>query len=125
MAVKLGKLADELYDLREKKGQLFAQIRALEEEETALEGKLLEQMDEHGLDQIRGESALISISKSVVPQVQDWEALHKYVLRHKAMHLLQRRLAVNAYREALDNNKGKSLPGVVDFEKTTLNVRKV
>ena len=125
MAVKLGKLADELYALREKKGQLYAQIRALEEEETALENKLLTEMEGHGLDQIRGDSATISISRSVVPQVQDWDALYKYVLRHKAVHLLQRRLAIAAYREALELNKGKPLPGVIDFEKTTLNVRKV
>lgn len=125
MAVKLGNLADQLYTLREKKGALQAQIRALEEEETAMETTLLAGMEEQETEVVRGKKATISISKNVIPQVQDWEKIGTYILRHKALHLLQRRLATGAYREAVEQNKGKALPGCVEFEKVTLNVRKV
>lgn len=125
MTEKLGNLADQLYALREKKGSLQAQIRALEEEETALENRLLTAMEGQETDIVRGKLATISISTSVVPQVEDWDKINTYILRHKALHLLQRRLAAGAYREAVAANKGKPLPGVIEFEKTTLNVRKV
>lgn len=122
---KLGTLVDELFAIREKKGGLQAQMKVLEEEETQLETEMLGRMDEQGLDQVRGEKATVSISKTAVPQVKDWDALNKFILRFKALHLFQRRLAVGAYREAVELNKGKQLPGVEEFEKTTLNVRKV
>lgn len=122
---KLGTLVDELYDVRDRKGALQAQMKILEEEESGLETQMLVQMEEQGLDQVRGEKATVSISKSKVPQVKDWDALNRFILRHKALHLYQRRLAVGAYREAIELNNGKQLPGVEEFDKTTLNVRKV
>lgn len=125
MSEKLGKLADDLYDIREKKGELQAKLQALDEQEGELQARLLLALQEHGIDQVRGTKATVSFSKSVVPQVKDWTALTMYVLRKKALHLLQRRLSVAAYREAVEANGGKPLPGCEDFEKVTINVRKV
>lgn len=123
-AVRLGDLVDSLFDIREAKGALQAQMRTLEIEETQLETQVLEQFEAHGLDQLRGERALVSVSKSVVPQVKDWDAINQYILRFKKLELFQRRLSVTAYREAVALNKGKALPGVEEFEKITINVRK-
>lgn len=122
----LGSLVDSLFELRAKKGGLQAQLSVLDEEETQLEQAVLDALQAQGLDSARGTKASVSVSKTVVPQVADWAEFEKFVLRRKATHLLQRRLAVNACREMVTSVLGgKPIPGTVEFERTTLNVRKV
>lgn len=123
MAKSLGALADELYALREQKGELSAQLRLLTQEETKIEEEMLAAMAKQDITQVRGRVSTISVSKSKVPHVVDWAALHKYIQRHGALQLLQRRVSVEAYRELL--NDGMTPPGIQEFEKVTLNVRKI
>lgn len=119
----LGALSDALYEIREKKGILNGQLRDLSAEETSIESRLLEEMQRQGTTICRGNYATVSVSKSELPQVIDWEKVYFWVSRHKAPQLFQRRLSVDAYREILES--GKTIPGITTYERTTLNVRKV
>jgi hypothetical protein len=122
----LGTLVDNLFDLRAKKGAIQAQIKVLEEDETRLEQQVIDALNAQGLDQARGKKATVSISETDVPQVVDWDEFHAFLIRRKVPHLLQRRVAPNAYREMQAIMKtSQPLPGCTDFAKISLNVRKV
>jgi hypothetical protein len=63
------------------------------------------------------------VQTKVVPQVQDWPTLHKYILRTKDFSLLQRRLSESAIKERWDDSK--KVPGVEPFNAVKVSVTKV
>lgn len=119
----IGAKIDQLHALREQKRALEEQIKQLSGQMDVLENDLIEQMDAEGVSKSTGNSATVSISTSVKPSVDDWDAFYKYIHRYKYYHLLERRPSVTGCRELLET-KGK-IPGVVPFTQRKLNIRSV
>lgn len=74
----------------------------------------------------RGKLAQCSISRNVVPQVEDpadWPKLFRWILKTKDFSVLQKRLGVTHIRDLWDDKK--KVPGVVPFTKIGLSVTKV
>ena len=119
----LGARIDKLFDLREKKRVLDAQITEIELVAKEIELELIAAMDSEETNKAGGRKASASITSSQVGNVEDWDALNAYIRRHKAHHLVQKRLSDPAVREIFAL-KGK-LPGVVLFNKRKLNLAKI
>lgn len=119
----IGAKIDKLHDLRESKRALEEQIKEIVGKASELENALMEQMDTEGVSKSTGNSATVSITLSVKPSVDDWEAFYKYIHRMKYYHLLERRPSVTGCRELLET-KGK-IPGIVPFTQRKLNIRSV
>lgn len=119
----IGAKIDQLHALREQKRALEEQIKQLSGQMDVLENSLIEQMDAEGVSKSTGNSATVSISTSVKPSVDDWEAFYAYIHRFKYYHLLERRPSVTGCRELLET-KGK-IPGIVPFTQRKLNIRSV
>ena len=117
----LGSMIDKIWAVREEKRRLEEQAKEASERISELEAQLFEQLEAQGLDKATGSKASVSITTSVVADVQDWDAVWPYIAKTKAWHLVQRRLSDPAYRELLD--MGKKVPGVQPFTKRKLNVR--
>ena len=120
---KIGAKIDKLHALREQKRALEEQIKQLSEQMNELENQLIAQMDEEGVTKATGNAATVSISTSVKPSVEDWDAFYAYIHRHKYYHLLERRPSVTGCRELLET-KGK-IPGVIPFTQRKLNIRSI
>jgi hypothetical protein len=119
----IGAKIDQLHALREQKRALEEQIKQLSEQMNELENQLIDQMDKEGVTKASGNAATVSISTSVKPSVEDWDAFYAYIHRHKYYHLLERRPSVTGCRELLET-KGK-IPGVVPFIQRKLNIRSI
>lgn len=119
----IGAKIDQLHDLRESKRTLEEQIKEIVGKARELENALMEQMDTEGVSRSTGNSATVSITLSVKPSVDDWDAFYKYIHRMKYYHLLERRPSVTGCRELLET-KGK-IPGIVPFTQRKLNIRSV
>lgn len=119
----IGVKIDQLHALREQKRALEEQIKQLSERMNELENQLIAQMDEEGVTKATGNTATVSISTSVKPSVEDWDAFYAYIHRHKYYHLLERRPSVTGCRELLET-KGK-IPGVIPFTQRKLNIRSI
>lgn len=117
----IGTLIDEIFNKREDKRRLEAQVKEIEGEIAGLEEYLLERMDAEKTDKGSGKLAGASISTNVVGNVTDWDKLWTYIFKYKASHLMQRRLSDTAYRELLEH-KG-TVPGVEPFSKRRVNIR--
>lgn len=115
---------------------LFTQDQVIHDiNSTLAEAKQLrERMVEHAfnvfknddLEGGRGKLAQCSISRKVVPQVEDpsdWAKLFKWILKTKDFSVLQKRLGVIHIRDLWDDKK--KVPGVVPFTKVGLSVTKV
>lgn len=123
--MSLGKKIDDLHEARAKRLEAEKEIDALKAEEARISEEIMEELNKAGLKKASGSKATASISSSVVPQVTDWEALTPFILRNKALHLFERRLSAGAFRELLEQRKGKPLPGVEAFTKQRINLTKL
>lgn len=120
--VTLADLANDRDVLRERKRELEAEIKLLDRALAANELAIIERLDELGVGKFAVGKLSFSISENTVGNVVDWDQVHAYIRDNNAFHLVQRRLANAAYKELLD--MGEELPGVVPFNKRTLNFRK-
>jgi len=116
-------MIDEMFDLREKKKGLETSIKAIKEEMTLLEARLIEKFDSEDSPRGQGRSASASITETSVPAIEDWDTFEKYLVENDALYLLQRRIATRAFKEL--KNTGESIPGVITFPKRTISLRKL
>ncbi len=119
----IGVKIDALHVLREEKRAIEETLKAKTQEIDLAENELIDQMDAQSITKSTGAKATVSISISVKPSVEDWDAFYAYIHRHKYYHLLERRPSVTGCRELFDT-KGK-VPGVVPFTQRKLNIRSV
>lgn len=119
----VGVKIDALHALREEKRQLEELLKAKAQEISLAENDLIEQMDQQNITKSTGSKATVSISTSVKPSVEDWDAFYAYIHKNKYYHLLERRPSVTGCRELFDH-KG-AIPGVVPFTQRKLNIRSV
>lgn len=121
LTMKMGDLIDAMFATREKKRKLEEQLKGIETEYAGLEEQLMAQLKEQGVDASRGNKASVSVTKSTVGSITDFDALWAYAKRYNYSQLFQRRLSDPAYRELLES--GKKVPGVEPFVKERLNLR--
>lgn len=110
-----------LATLRAERDAVTAQLRDVEARIDTMQAEVLNSLLDSGVESIRTGNATVSVKRTTVPTVEDWPALDAYILKHKALDLLQRRVTVGAWRERVE--AGKVVPGVVAFEKVDLNWR--
>lgn len=119
----LGAIVDRMFNMREKKRELEAQVAKIEAEYKENEELLLQRMKAEATDKAAGKKASASITTGVVANVTDWEALEKYVKKTGNFQLFQRRISDPAYRELMET-KG-AVPGISPFTKHKLNLRTI
>ena len=119
----VGAKIDSLHALREEKRLLEEQVKAKAQEIDLAENELIEQMDQQNISKSTGSKATVSITTSVKPSVEDWDAFYAFIHKNKYYHLLERRPSVTGCRELFDT-KG-AVPGVVPFTQRKLNIRSV
>lgn len=127
-AKKLAAMADTLYTTRLQRYALQKQVDALKAEEAKLTDAFIENIPASDATGIAGKLARITVTSATVPQVEDWDKLHAYILKEGKKNpgvwaLLQRRVGELAVKELWD--AGKAVPGVVPFGIKKLSINKV
>lgn len=122
-AASTGAMIDQLWAAREEKRALETQIKEVETSIKDIEEQLMERMESEGMDKATGKKASVSITKSVVADVQDWDKFYPYIAKNKFWHLLHKRVSDPGVRELWD--AGKKIPGVLPFTRTKVNLRTV
>lgn len=117
----LGTLIDDIWALRESKRNLETQVKDIEASIAESEAALMERLDAEGVDKSTGKKASVSISKSVVATIVDWDTFTAYVAKKKYFHLLQRRVSDTAARELFEQQG--QVPGLEPFTKRKVNIR--
>lgn len=117
----IGGKIDALHHLREQKRLLEERLKGIGEEMDRAELELIAEMDKAGLVRSTGNTATVSITSSIRPNVENWDEFYRYINRNKYYHLLERRPSVAGCRELFET-KGV-IPGVVPFTQRRLNMR--
>lgn len=117
----MGPLIDGIWEKREHKRKLAAEIEKIEEEIAAMEEALLARMDQEGIDKSTGKKASVGVSEVISANIKDFDEFAAYVKKTGYFHLFQRRVSDVACRELFEKH-GK-IPGLEPFKKRKLNVR--
>jgi len=116
----IGKLCDDLWKVKQEKAA-WAKLEAdFDLRIKELETKIFEAFDAQETTAGRGTKCSVSLGTSTVFNIDDFDALAKYIKRTGYFHLFQRRITVAAARELFEKN-GK-VPGLAPFEKRVLNI---
>lgn len=117
----LGAVADLLYKTRQARLAKQKEVEALEAEESALKEHIIANLPKSNASGIAGKVARVSVANKSDYRVTDWSALYKYIKKHDAFALLQRRLSTESVTEVLEDSK--ELPGVetIQIPKVSLN----
>lgn len=118
----LATLIEDLAAKQAERKAAQAVVDGLEEQEEALEQRVLAKLSEVGVDRVSHAGYTAKREELVYGNIKDYDALTKYIHRNKYYHLLERRIAVLAFRELL-GLKG-SVPGVEPVTKVKLSFRK-
>lgn len=113
-----------LHDLRvarENRDLAYGVYQQKDDVVDGIEQELLAAMEADGITQVKGGGLTASIGRSIVPMAKDWPAAYRYIHRHKAFHLLERRVHLTAWREEVEG--GKAIPGIEPFERVKLTVK--
>ncbi len=121
-----GALLQALADADNRVATANGALKAAKEDYARIEDRVFALMDEQGTETIRNSSIglQVSIGETETDTIEDYAEFEKYVLRHKLLHLLQRRVSSTALREYVDQT-GRAPPGLGKFKRRRLHVTKV
>lgn len=119
----LGTAIDALYGLREMRLGLQRKVDELKQQENAQRGVIIALLEGSGLTKASGGAATASVTRKILPIVDDWNSVFAYVATHNRFDLLQKRLSVTAWREMQDS--GEEVPGTSSVEDVDISLTKV
>ena len=122
-AAKLAKLADELFEARERRLALQKQAEEIQSRERELRALLIAEIPLTGATGVAGKLAAVKVAEKQVPQVSDWPALYAHIKKTGSFELLQRRVSEGAVKDRWAEDE--SVPGVECVKIVDLSVSKV
>lgn len=128
-ALTLGQAADKIFDLREKKREIDAELKKVEAEITELTETIFSLLEEQDTRKAEGKRASISVNYAINPSTKNWDDTAKFIINGKRgdkfayAHLLYKRINAPAYREL--RSLGMIIPGQEDFTNRTLSITKL
>ena len=111
----------EMASVRDERRSIASRDKELVARWRALEMELLIRLDEQGMLKATTDDGTASITKTILPQVVDWDALHAHIADTGDFFLLQKRPAAAAYREL--HQSGQTVPGIEPYEKREISLR--
>jgi hypothetical protein len=116
----LGGCIDLYYELQKKRDAYFAAAEPLTADINKLNAHLLKKFGAAKLRGARGARANCTVVEQLVPNVLDWQKIYKFVAKHDAFELLQKRLSSVAWRERRE--AGVTVPGTEAFNAVSLRI---
>lgn len=120
-APKFGVAINKLFNRREKIRKLEAQLNELKDLQREEEMELRTALLAAGTDTARSAKATVTVGTREVASIENYQKFEQFVLKHGALDLLQKRVAVTALRERREN--GEKIPGLHVEHLPTLNMR--
>ena len=115
-------LTENLKRIRVKITDFNNQAKSLTKDKEEIEKLLIDEMDKVNTDTISNAFGTFKRTATKMPQVEDWEAVHKYIRENDAFYLMYKRIGQVAYQELID--AGSTVPGINTYTKNGISVYK-
>lgn len=124
----LDKLTRVFIKIRDKRAELQAEFKAqddkLKEQQEVIKAALLDHCKEHNVDSVRTSEGLFYRTVKTRYWTSDWEAMHKFVLKHEVPEFFEKRLNQGVVKEFLEENPEAVPPGLNVDSEYVVSVRK-
>ena len=107
---KTGKLIDDLVRLRDDRLRRSKVVDEIKEDEAQLTKVVEQRLDHAGVTSMRGKRGVFTLTEIVVPHVSDWDKFYQFMRQEDALDLLQKRVAVGAFREYIGSGEAVGVP---------------
>lgn len=114
-SVKTGRLIDDLVLLRNDRLRRERVVDEIKEDERLLGKVVEERLNAAGVSSMRGKRGVFTLKEMRVPHVVDWGKFYQFMREEDAIDLLQKRVAVGAFKEYVDDlvdGVERRVPGV-------------
>lgn len=119
----LGSAIDRLFDLNQRLKRVGQVEKRIKEQIEELEQSVMGALDAQDSVLGSGHRGKATITESVVPNLEDLDALWEYMKENDAPYLLERRVALTAWRELFQ--QGTLVPGTRSFVKRKVSVKRL
>lgn len=120
---KADQLTNIYLKMRNSIRELEEQIKSIKVEQDKVASKLDSYFGEKG-ESLKLQSGTVSRRVQTTYQVSDWDEMHNFLLEHKAMHLLEKRVNGKNMKEFLEVNPEVVPPNLQVVRKHVISVRK-
>lgn len=101
----VGTTINQLLRLRAKRKKLQRQADEVKAEETRVTEQLMEALLKQKQTKAGSAKATFSLNQRTVCTVEDWKAFHDWIVDNDKPHLLQKRVALEAFRELVEDGE--------------------
>jgi hypothetical protein len=124
-ADKLAKIYIKIRDAKEKEVEEHkGKIAILDEQLEMLSAQMLHICKEQNASSIKTEQGTIIKKISTRYWTNDWDSMHKFIMEHRALGLLEQRIHQTNMRQFLEENPELLPPGTLIDSKYTISVRR-
>lgn len=120
---KLGKLVDELHDLRDQRLAINKVVEAMKAEEQRLTDHIIETVDADTEGGAIGKRFKAIIVRDFKPVIEDYEQFTAHIQKTGEFDLLNRALNAAAFKARAE--EGVAVPGIGSFQYKKLSITKV
>lgn len=124
----IDKLTRVYLKIRDKRRELATEFKEadkkLEVQMDQIKAVLLDHCKEHNVDSVRTSEGLFYRTVKTRYWTSDWEAMHKFVLKHEIPEFFEKRLNQGVVKEFLEENPESVPPGLNVDSEYTITVRK-
>lgn len=118
--MNIGELIDKMASLDEDVKGHESHIKALKKKKSDIEIRLLKQLSDQKINKASGQKAHARLDIRKHLSLDDATKFNKYIMKHKAFDLYQRRINAKAYFDRLE--QGDAPPGVGIFERKCVRI---
>ena len=117
-----GVIIERMVAIREERRRLKRLDSELSESWSDLETLLINQLDAQGVTKASTDAGTATVNETVLPKVEDWDALYAHLKETDALYFLQKRVSSAAFRE--QHEAGHTVPGITPFVQRSISLRK-
>jgi hypothetical protein len=124
-ADRLAKIYIKIRDVKAEEVEAHKKkVAELDEQLDMLSAKMLELCKEQNATSIKTEQGTIIKKISTRYWTNDWDSMHKFIMEHNALGLLEQRISQSNMRQFLEENPDLLPPGTLIDSKYTISVRR-
>ncbi len=117
-----GVIIERMVAIREERRRLKRLDSELSESWSDLETLLINQLDAQGVTKASTDAGTATVNETVLPKVEDWDALYAHLKETDSLYFLQKRVSSGAFRE--QHEAGLTVPGITPFVQRSISLRK-
>ncbi len=117
-----GVMIERMVVIREERRRLKRLDSELSESWSDLETLLINQLDGQGVTKASTDAGTATVNETVLPKVEDWDALYAHLKETDSLYFLQKRVSSGAFRE--QHEAGLTVPGIAPFVQRSISLRK-